>query len=190
MKKGGIFITEFDLERLQKLIEEKRAIGGDSAYLNDLEEELSRARIVGSKDIPGDVITMNSTACLRDLATGEELTLSLVFPQDADIEQGRISILAPIGTGMIGYRTGDVIEWQVPAGLRRIEIKEIYTVSPNSRYTVLVNAEAGPDLAISAEIASDEPIICERPMYFNYNGVWTGRHGHGGIRTLNACIKG
>lgn len=125
MKKRDIFITRFDLERLNKLMAEKRAEGGNSAYLKDLEEELTRASIVESDEVPGDVITMNSRVRLKDMDTGEEMTLSLVFPQDADIDQGRISILAPVGTGMLGYRVGDVLEWQVPAGLRRLEILEI-----------------------------------------------------------------
>jgi regulator of nucleoside diphosphate kinase len=126
MKKRDIFITEFDLERLNKLIEdEKSSGGGNKAYLGDLEEELGRATVVDSKDIPEDVITMNSTVRLKDLETGEDMTLSLVFPQDADIDEGRISILAPIGTGMIGYGVGEVIEWQVPAGTRSLEVEEI-----------------------------------------------------------------
>ena len=125
MKKRDIFITEFDLERLNKLIAEERANGREKAYLSDLEEELGRATVVESKDIPADVITMNSKVNLKDLDTGEEMTFSLVFPQDADIDQGRISILAPIGTGMLGYEVGDILEWKVPAGLRKLEILEI-----------------------------------------------------------------
>lgn len=125
MDKRGIFITQFDLDRLKALISEKRATGGDNAYLNDLEEELGQAEIVDSKDIPADVITMNSKVRMEDAETGEEMIYSLVFPQDADIDEGRISVLAPIGTGMIGYKKGDIIEWPVPAGMRKIEILEI-----------------------------------------------------------------
>ncbi len=125
MEKRDIFITQFDLERLKSLIAEKRATGGDSMYLKDLEEELSRASVVESREIPPDVITMNSKVRLRDRDTGEDMTLSLVFPQDADIEEGKISILAPVGTGMLGYRVGDILEWKVPAGLRKLEILEI-----------------------------------------------------------------
>jgi regulator of nucleoside diphosphate kinase len=125
MTNRDIFITQFDLDRLNKLISEKRLNSGDNSYLGDLEEELARASVVDSKDIPGDVITMNSKARLKDLDTGEEMTLSLVFPQDADIDEGRISILAPVGTGMLGYRVGEVLEWKVPAGLRKLEILEI-----------------------------------------------------------------
>ncbi len=125
MKKRNIFITQSDMDRLKELIAEKRATGGNSAYLRDLEEELSRASIVESTQIPGNVITMNSKVRLRDRDTGEEMTLSLVFPKDADIDQGRISVLAPVGTGMLGYKVGDVLEWEVPAGIRKLEILDI-----------------------------------------------------------------
>lgn len=125
MTEREIFITGFDLERLKKLITEKRSQGGTVAYLNDLEEELGKAAVVDSKDIPEDIITMNSKVRLKDLETHEETELSLVFPQDADINEGRISILAPIGTGMLGYRVGDTIEWEVPAGIRKLEVLAI-----------------------------------------------------------------
>ena len=125
MDKRGIYITQFDLDRLNDLISEKRAREGDNSYLNDLEEELGQAEIVDSKHIPGDVITMNSRVRMKDIETDEEMIYSLVFPRDANIDEGRISILAPVGTGMIGYKVGDVIEWPVPAGIRKIKVLEI-----------------------------------------------------------------
>ena len=125
MEKRGVFITQFDLDRLNILVAEKKAAGGDHSYLNDLEEELRQADIVDSRDIPANVITMNSKVRIEDVETGEEMVLSLVFPQDADIDEGRISILAPIGTGMIGFKEGDLIEWPVPAGVRKIKVLEI-----------------------------------------------------------------
>ncbi len=125
MEKRGIFITQFDLDRLNALIAEKRTAGGNHAYLNDLEAELGQAEVVDSRDIPPNVITMNSRVLLEDAETGEKMEFSLVFPQDADIEEGRISILAPIGTGMIGYKEGDLIEWPVPAGMRRLKVLKV-----------------------------------------------------------------
>jgi len=125
MKKRNIYITQFDLERLKMLVAEVRAGGRNSAYLGDLEEELDRAIILEPEEVPPNVITMNSKVRLKDLDTGERMVFHLVFPRDADIEQGRISILAPIGTGMIGYEVGDTVEWNVPAGVRKLEILEI-----------------------------------------------------------------
>ena len=68
---------------------------------------------------------MNSKVVLRDVDTSAEMTYSLVFPKNADVDAGAISILAPVGTAILGYREGDVIEWPVPSGMRRIRIEEI-----------------------------------------------------------------
>lgn len=126
MDERPIYITKFDLERLKKLLSESRR--GDyrgSEYLDVLEKELDRGHCVAPKDIPPDVITMNSTALLVDVDTGEEMTLTLVFPEDADILQDKISVLAPVGTAMLGYRVGDTFEWEVPDGARRLQVKQI-----------------------------------------------------------------
>jgi regulator of nucleoside diphosphate kinase len=121
-----IYITDFDLKRLSKLIEnELDSDSQDKEYLDMLQDELDRGKVVSSADIPKDVITMNSRARLVDQETNEEQELTLVFPADADIAQGKISVLAPIGTAMLGYRVGDVFEWEVPAGRRRLKVEEI-----------------------------------------------------------------
>lgn len=122
----NIYITEPDYNRLSALIEKTRESNGiDREYLNKLEAELDRAEIVDPKDIPGNIITMRSTVRLKDLVSGEENTYSLVFPTEADFSQGKISVLAPIGTAILGYRRGDTIEWTVPSGLRRLKVDEI-----------------------------------------------------------------
>jgi regulator of nucleoside diphosphate kinase len=87
--------------------------------------ELERAEIVRPKDIPADVVTMHSKVRLNDLVSGESNTYSLVFPTEANFAEGKISVLAPIGTAILGYRQGDPIEWPVPSGLRRLKIEEI-----------------------------------------------------------------
>ena len=126
MKGRTIFITDYDLKRLKDMLDVAKEFdyrGRDD--LKDLEAELNRAYLLASRDIPGDVITMNSKAVLIDIDSGEEMTYTLVFPRDADVDQGNISILAPIGTAMLGYSVGDTFEWKVPAGLRRLKVKEI-----------------------------------------------------------------
>lgn len=127
VKESNIYITKMDQERLTKLIEitRERDNGVNLEYLNRLEEELDRAEVVVPSDVPPDVITMRSKVRLKDLGTGEEMVYSLVFPTEAKFDEGRISILAPIGTAMLGYRRGDVIEWQVPSGLRRLKVEEV-----------------------------------------------------------------
>jgi regulator of nucleoside diphosphate kinase len=94
-------------------------------YLDELSDELDQADLVRPEEIPNDVITMNSTFRLQNLDNGEEAVYTLVFPADADSLRGKISVLAPIGTAVLGYRVGDTVEWDVPAGLKRLTVKEI-----------------------------------------------------------------
>jgi len=95
------------------------------ARIEELAAELDRATVVESDKVPQDIVTMNSKVCLKDMDTDKDEIYQVVYPEDADIEQNKISILAPIGTAILGYRSGDVIEWKVPAGLRRFKIKKI-----------------------------------------------------------------
>ena len=122
----GIFITEEDRARLDALI--RRALGHhahQTAYLAALAGELRRARVVPRAQMPEDVVTMNATVRVRDLETGEEDTYTLVYPHEADIEANKLSVLAPVGTALLGYRAGDVVEWPVPAGVARLRIEEV-----------------------------------------------------------------
>ncbi len=126
MSNKAIQITEFDRHRLQQLLEEASHTNFRGREdLANLYAELARAEIVAPHAVSSDVITMNSVVVLLDLETGEEETYTLVFPEAADIDAGKISVLAPIGTGMLGYEVGDVFEWVVPAGTRRLQVKEI-----------------------------------------------------------------
>ena len=126
MKEKVIYITDSDKKRLKQLTRDARAFGNEhEVYLKKLEGELNRAKVVKSKEIPKDVITMNSKVRLKDLDTREEMIYRLVFPDAADPDQNKISILAPIGTALIGYRVEDVIEWKVPAGLRKLKVLEV-----------------------------------------------------------------
>lgn len=126
MKDRTIFVTQEDMQRLSDLMASAERISSrDLPHLRMLKEELEQAQIVASDEIPGDVVTMNSRVRLKDLDSGRESIYVLVFPRDADVAQGRISVLAPIGTAIIGYRAGDVIVWSVPAGERRFRLEEI-----------------------------------------------------------------
>lgn len=126
MENKPIYLTEFDLERLKKLLWEAQSTEyRKSEYLEKLQKEIMRAVVVSPHDVPSSVITMNSIVSLTDLDTGEEETYKLVFPEDADHKQGKISVLAPIGTAMLGYSVGDIFEWDVPAGKRRLQVKQI-----------------------------------------------------------------
>ena len=126
MENKKIYITESDMEKLQDFLVAPTTAGGrDKQHLRELSEELNRAEVVPSKNIPGDVITMNSRVRLRDLDSREELVYTLVFPDKANAQQNKISILAPIGTALIGFRVGDTITWKVPRGVRRLKVEEV-----------------------------------------------------------------
>ncbi len=90
-----------------------------------LENELNRGKVVNPREIPGNVITMNSEVSLQDLDDNEEIVYRLVFPAEADAERGWISVLAPIGTALLGYKEGDVIEWKVPSGVVKLKVTKI-----------------------------------------------------------------
>lgn len=117
-----IYITDADKRRLEPLIEALKKSRDD---LRGLQSELEHARVVAPQEVPPDVITMNSKARLRDLETNEEVVYTLVFPDQANIENGRISVVAPVGTAMLGHRVGDEFEWQVPAGAVRLRVEEV-----------------------------------------------------------------
>jgi len=125
MKNKGIQITDYDLERLRELLWASKLAGkSDDAFLK-LEKELERAEVVSSGKISTDVVTMNSKVRIKDLDTNEEIILQLVFPSDSNLDEGKISILAPVGTAILGYKVGDTVEWQVTAGIRRLRIEGV-----------------------------------------------------------------
>jgi regulator of nucleoside diphosphate kinase len=121
-----IFITERDKQRLQKFINEAKEFGsGNQESLKELELELNRAQVVTSLKIPHDIITMNSKVLLKDLDSGEEMIYTLVYPADADLMENKISVLAPVGTAILGFRKGDMVNWKVPGGLVRLKVEKI-----------------------------------------------------------------
>lgn len=126
MKQRQIYITSFDKKRLDELIKVASRLGEHSKnHLDEIIAELSRAKIVEPEKIPADVVTMNSKIVLHDLDTADEDTYTVVFPAEANVDTGAISVLAPIGTAVLGYRVGQTVEWVVPSGKRRIRIERI-----------------------------------------------------------------
>jgi regulator of nucleoside diphosphate kinase len=121
-----ITISETDRRRLQALIEaaEHDLPAGDR-YLEALKAKLRRVRAVAASKVPPNVITMNTRVRLYDLDLREPEEYTLVYPEDADVALDRISVLAPVGTAILGHRVGDVVEWEVPAGLRRLRVEKV-----------------------------------------------------------------
>ena len=126
MKKRTLHITEYDMQRLRKIIGDVRKWDRrDREYLDYLEKELDDAVLVPSDQMPVDFVTLNTRMRVRDLDSNDEESIQLVFPSDANFREGKISILTPVGTALIGYRAGDTVEWRIPSGTRRLRIEEI-----------------------------------------------------------------
>ncbi len=121
-----IYVTENDKKRLLELIKAFRTtISKDISNLLQLQQELDRAEIVEPEKVPKTAVTMNSKIRLVNLDDNSEMIFQVVYPCDSDAEEGKISIFAPIGTAVLGYKVGDIVEWQVPAGMRRFRIEEL-----------------------------------------------------------------
>lgn len=111
--KPALVLSRLDVDRLEALLEQPAQSG---AAFDALRDELARAEVREPRDMPADAITMNSTARFRDETSGEERELTLVYPRDADGSPDKISILAPVGSALLGLRAGQSIEWPVPGG--------------------------------------------------------------------------
>jgi regulator of nucleoside diphosphate kinase len=126
MDPRDIYITDYDLTRLKELLQVGIGfVERDRSSLKTLQGELDRAHIVNPTAVPQDVVTMNSRVRLTDVETNEEQVYTVVFPSESNLGQGKISILAPIGTAILGYRVGDTVEWRVPGGVKTLRIEEI-----------------------------------------------------------------
>jgi regulator of nucleoside diphosphate kinase len=140
MPKSRIIITEDDFARLNRLASHPR-----------LAVELSRAAVVDSRRVPTDVVTMNSRVLFEDESTGDRRDVTIVFPQQADASKNCVSVLAPVGTALLGLAAGQSIVWPFPDGRsRRLRIvKVIYqpeadeTKSPRVTETRVPLPEAG-----------------------------------------------
>ena len=124
MNHTPIYITRDDNSKLRLLL----AIALHSnatAPLRKLREELDRAVIIDPAAMPEGIVTMESTVEFEDLGTHELEEYTITFPERADIEKKRLSILAPVGTALIGCRVGDVVSWSTPGGMRRLKVRRV-----------------------------------------------------------------
>ena len=125
LRNQPIVISELEAGRLRGLLAARTGAARDQRHLQDLLEELERAQVLEAGEIPSDVITMRTRVRVRDLMSGDRHELELVFPEQADVGAQRISVLAPLGTALLGYRQGNEIEWVMPGGLRRLRIERV-----------------------------------------------------------------
>ncbi|HCR97540.1 MAG: nucleoside diphosphate kinase regulator [Halomonas sp.] len=107
-----ITINRLDAERLQRLID--NATDKELAVATLLEEELSRGEVIDPQEIPDNVVSMNSQIRFTDLTRGRQMVRTLVYPHALSTVEDGISVMAPIGAGLIGLKVGDIIDWPLP----------------------------------------------------------------------------
>jgi regulator of nucleoside diphosphate kinase len=126
MASRSIHVTNQDLQRLRRVIgSAARTSALDRQHLEELSAELDRAVIIDGDDIPPDVIRMHTQVRVRDSASRQTDDYTLVYPWEADVNLNLLSILAPLGTALLGYREGDRIDWRLPGGVRELRIEKI-----------------------------------------------------------------
>ena len=122
--KEQLFIEKDDYEIIKSYLQKDFLIRNnfskqDADYLK---VELLKAKIVSKGELPKDVVRLNSTVTIEDENEKSRMRLTVVTPEKANIKQKMISILAPIGTALIGFRKGQKVSWKVPAG------KKVFTI--------------------------------------------------------------
>ena len=123
MSASSIIITQLDLQRLERLLAGLQDV---TPGVEALEHELARAKVVAHNKVPAGVVTMNSRVFCRDEGSGKEYHLTLVYPQDAG-PSGTVSILAPVGSALLGLSVGQSISWQMPGG-RELNLRVLRVV--------------------------------------------------------------
>jgi regulator of nucleoside diphosphate kinase len=127
-----IVVTRSDLKRLRAILGSRGISVRDREHLLDLSVELDRAHVVHDDEVPSDVVTLQSQVRVRDPETGMPSNYTVVSPGQADVSSGHVSVLAPLGTALLGYREGDEVEWQMPGGIRRLWIERVIQPQPLS----------------------------------------------------------
>lgn len=131
MNHTPIYISRDDNTKLRLLLATALHSRATAAPRN-LREELDRAVVIDPAAFPVDVVTMDSTVEFEDLSTSEVEEYTITFPDRADVERKRISILAPIGTALLGCRVGDIVNWSTPGGIRRLKVRRVTVPTPES----------------------------------------------------------
>jgi regulator of nucleoside diphosphate kinase len=116
-----IIVASEDRSRLLQLVPHADQRG----VAEQLDAELQRARVVPLAEVPEDVVVMDSELEYEVVATGQRRRLHLVYPKDANTNEGRVSVLAPLGCALLGLRAGQEIDWRMPGGLRRLRVLSV-----------------------------------------------------------------
>ncbi|MCR6637907.1 MAG: GreA/GreB family elongation factor [Sporocytophaga sp.] len=122
--KKEIILSKQDYDLITSLI--KNSPSDFSQYsLKKLSTELRSAKVVDGESLPVDVIRVNSEVEIFDEKEKKSMTFKLVPPSFSNLKENKLSIIAPLGSALIGYRKGDLVEWEVPAGKKVFKIKEV-----------------------------------------------------------------
>jgi regulator of nucleoside diphosphate kinase len=128
MSDRQIVISEPDARLLRSLLSARAAGRHDQEHLEELRIELERAQVLEPEQVASQVVTMHKRLRIQDLSSGKQQELTLVSPAEADVNARRISVLAPLGTALLGYREGDEVEWLMPGGVRRLRIESVLPI--------------------------------------------------------------
>ena len=121
-----IIINALDNARIRERIVQLRRSGAPvPAEVSALLKELEKAELMEPQAIPAGVVTMHSKVLLRYLDSDRTMELELVYPEEADVKQKKISIFSPIATALIGFKEGDQVEWQIPSGMAKLKIEKV-----------------------------------------------------------------
>jgi regulator of nucleoside diphosphate kinase len=124
--KTQLQISNLDYQRLSGLIQKfKTTMKDDLHNIETLEIEIERAKRIEPRKIKPNVVTMNSDVEVIDIDAERMMKFKLVYPEEADFKTGKLSVLSPLGSALIGYREGDEVEFSVPAGMKKVRIGKI-----------------------------------------------------------------
>jgi len=125
-KEKKLYVTEQDMARLEFILDAAfHKNNHQEENIKKLMDDMDGAVIVNERDVPTDVVIMNSEVSVMDIDSNEKMTFELVFPEDANLDKKKVSVLAPVGSAVLGYRAGDVVEWNVPSRRRRLKINKV-----------------------------------------------------------------
>jgi regulator of nucleoside diphosphate kinase len=127
-----VILSRADVARLRAILaEQMRSATHDQEHLLDLREEIELATVVEPEKVPDNVVTMDSIVHVVDVERGDSNEYTLVSPAQANIGARRVSVTAPLGTALLGYREGDLVIWSMPGGVRHLRIQKV--VQPHHR---------------------------------------------------------
>ncbi|WP_073228857.1 GreA/GreB family elongation factor [Pedobacter caeni] len=126
METKSLSLSKSDLKLLKEHLDKSNM----SPYNKEkLRQEIKEATIYADQDLPGDVVCLKSEARIANTKTGKEFTFRIVTPEEANIKLQKVSVFAPISIALFGYRTGDIINWEMPDGIQEFKILEVKKIS-------------------------------------------------------------